>query len=75
MPGLTLLLCLHKDDSLVYMADEDLGCVQTCIRPGILEHDQVSEMTLYPNPARQYVQIDWVTGREMNGSVVITNMV
>ena len=75
VPGLTLLLCMHKDDSLVYMADEDLGCVQTHIRVGISEHNQMSEMVVYPNPARQFVQIDWATGGEMDGSVVITDMV
>jgi hypothetical protein len=68
---LSYLLCLHKDDSLVYLADERLGCVQTCV--GLNKHPDLS-MNLYPNPATQYVVLDISTGEEMDGMVVITDM-
>ncbi len=63
--------CLYKDDSLVYMAHEGLGCDQTCV--GLQEHSQPI-MNLYPNPATQYVVLDMNTGEEMNGMVIITDM-
>lgn len=71
-PYLTLLLCLYKDDSLVYMADERLGCEQQHV--GVSEHPSMSAMNLYPNPATQYVVMDMSTGEEMEGTVVITDM-
>lgn len=70
-PSLGLLLCLYKDDTLVYMAHEGLGCDQTCV--GLQEHSQLI-MNLYPNPATQYVVLDMNTGEEMNGMVIITDM-
>ena len=73
-PYLTLMLCVHKDDSLVYMADEELGCVQTCTYVGISEHLQTSVMNLFPNPATQYVMLDLSTGEELNGFVVVTDI-
>ncbi len=70
-PWLGLMQCLYKDDSLVYMAHEGLGCDQTCV--GLQEHSQPI-MNLYPNPATQYVVLDMNTGEEMNGMVIITDM-
>ena len=70
-PSLGLLLCMYKDDTLVYMADENLGCTQTCV--GVQEHPQ-PVMNVYPNPATQYVVLDMSTGEEMDGRVVITDM-
>ena len=70
-PWLGLLQCMYKDDSLVYMAHESLGCDQTCV--GIQDHSQPI-MNLYPNPATQYVVLDMSTGAEMDGMVVITDM-
>jgi hypothetical protein len=70
-PWLGLMQCLYKDDSLVYMAHEGLGCDQTCV--GLQEHSQLI-MNLYPNPATQYVVLDMNTGEEMNGMVIITDM-
>ena len=71
-PYLTLTLCVHKDDSLVYMADERLGCYQACV--GLSEYSPPSIMNLYPNPATQYVMLDLSTGEDMNGSVTITDI-
>ena len=70
-PSLGLMLCMYKDDSLVYMADETLGCTQTCV--GVEDYPQ-AVMNLYPNPATQYVVLDMSTGEEMDGSVVVTDM-
>lgn len=67
---LSHLLCLHKDDSLVYMADERLGCIQNFV--GLTHHPDIS-MNVYPNPATQYVILE-VNMEEMNGLVVITDM-
>ncbi len=70
-PWLGLMQCMYKDDSLVYMAHESLGCNQTCV--GITDFADIS-MNLYPNPATQYVVLDMSTGEEMNGLVTITDM-
>ena len=70
-PWLGLMQCMYKDDSLVYMVHEALGCNQTCV--DITDYPDIS-MNLYPNPATQYVVLDMSTGEEMNGSVTITDM-
>jgi hypothetical protein len=71
-PYFGLLLCMYKDDSLLYMADERLGCYQACV--GLPEYSPPFIMNLYPNPATQYVMLDLSTGEDMNGSVTITDM-
>ena len=43
-----MLLCVHHNDSLVYMTDSVLGCVQRVV--SIPEYPNVS-MKLFPNPA------------------------
>jgi hypothetical protein len=78
-PWLPLLQCMYKDDSLVYLAHEDLGCVQTCMGNNTYIWEDVpvypqAIMNLYPNPATQYVVLDMSTGEELDGSVVITDM-
>ena len=70
-PYLDLLLCVYKDDSLVYLADERLGCDQTCV--GLNDYLQ-SYMNLYPNPASSYIVLDMGTGEEMDGDVMISDM-
>ena len=78
-PWLPLLQCMYKDDSLVYLAHEDLGCYQSCtgdnsyIWEGVPTHSSLV-MNLYPNPATEYVVLDLSTGEEMDGSVMITDM-
>jgi hypothetical protein len=75
-PQLGLLQCMYKDDSLVYMAHQGLGCDQTCFgyqEVGLQSHP-LSFLNLYPNPATQYVVLDMSTGEEMNGIVTITDM-
>ena len=68
---LALLLCFNKDGNLIYMEDESLGCDQTCV--GVQDYSQMV-INLYPNPATQYVVLDMSTGEEMDGMVVITDM-
>lgn len=74
-PHLGLLQCMYKDDSLVYLVHEGLGCDQSCFgfQEDCLEYPQ-SYMNLYPNPTTQYVVLDMSTGEELDGLVVITNM-
>ena len=78
-PWLPLLQCMYKDDSLVYLAHEDLECVQTCMGDNSYFWEDVPALplpvvNLYPNPATQYVVLDLSTGEEMNGVVTITDM-
>jgi len=73
---LGLLQCMYKDDSLVYMVNENLGCDQSCFgyqEVGLQQYPQ-SYLNVYPNPASQYVVLDMSTGEEMDGSIVITDM-
>ena len=70
-PLMAIMLCMYKDDSLVYMADEDLGCEQTCV--GLEEYIH-TYMNLYPNPASSYIVLDMGTGEEMDGDVIITDV-
>ena len=70
-PTMGLMLCMYKDNSMVYMADETLGCDQTSL--GLPEQFQ-QVMNLYPNPSTQHVVLDMSTGEEMDGSVIVTDM-
>lgn len=78
-PWLPLFQCMYKDDSLVYMAHEDLECVQTCFGDNTYIWEDVpgystAVVNLYPNPATQYVVLDLSTGEELRGTVSITDM-
>lgn len=75
-PQLGLLQCMYKDDSLVYMVNENLGCDQSCFgyQEVGLQQYSLSYLNLYPNPATEYVVLDLSTGEEMDGSVMITDM-
>ena len=74
-PHLDLLQCMYKDDSLVYLVHEGLGCDQSCFgfQESYSEYPQ-SYMNLYPNPATQYVVLDMSTGEELDGLVIVTDM-
>ena len=58
------------------MVNENLGCDQSCFGyqdVGLQQYPQ-SYLNVYPNPASQYVVLDMSTGEEMDGSIVITDM-
>ena len=74
-PQLNLLQCMYKDDSLVYLAHEGLGCDQSCFGYQVgLQDFAMSYVNLYPNPATEYVMLDLSTGEDMDGLVEITDM-
>ena len=62
LTGLTVLLCVSKDDTLTYIANELLGCYQ--FLASVKDKDKVS-LHVYPNPASQRVSVgvgDWGGG-------------
>ena len=62
-PSLGLMLCMHKDGTMVYMADEYLGCDQTCV--GVEEHSPLVT-TVYPNPTDDLLYIELSGGEIAN---------
>lgn len=69
---LGLLLCMHKDDSLVYMTHEDLGCYQ--IGSDITQYSQ-SYLQVYPNPSNGQITIESISEEDVCGTVVIKDEV
>ncbi len=66
---------MYKDDSLVYLAHEGLDCDQSCFGYQVgLQDFAMSYVNLYPNPATEYVMLDLSKGEEMDGLVMITDM-
>jgi len=66
---LGLLLCMHKDDSLVYMTHEDLGCYQIGI-DGIPHYSQ-AYLQVYPNPSNNQITVEFISEEDVSGIVVI----
>ena len=66
---LGLLLCMHKDDSLVYMTHEDLGCYQIGI-DGIPHYSQ-AYLRVYPNPSNNRITVEFISEEDVSGIVVI----
>jgi hypothetical protein len=67
-----VLLCLTKDDTLYYMTHPDLGCWQ--------ELDDISDypeqaMAIYPNPAEHYISITLQSDGEVQGDIVVRDIV
>ena len=61
--GLTILLCVQKDDTLAYMTDERLGCYQLLV--DVKEVEKKASIALYPNPARDQINVklsEWKGG-------------
>lgn len=67
-----VLLCLTKDDSLYYMTHPDIGCWQTVT--SIPEYPEQA-MTIYPNPANHRISIRFETEEEVQGNIVIRDIV
>ena len=65
---LGLLLCMHKDDSLVYMTHEDLGCYQI----GIDDIPLYSQayLQVYPNPSNNQITVEFISEEDVSGIVV-----
>ena len=62
--GLSVLLCVEKDDTLTYMTNELLGCDQW-LPPAVNDNDKSASLHVYPNPASQRVSVgvgDWGGG-------------
>ena len=67
-----ILLCVHKDGELVYMADERAGCEQ--IPPCKIEDNSNKDFRLFPNPSRNFLNIQITGNFTTEGMVYITNM-
>ena len=68
---LGLLLCVHHNDSLVYMTDTVLGCVQFAVSiPG---YPDVS-MKLYPNPATNTLHVEFEGTDDPQGTLTVADI-
>ena len=68
---LGLLLCVHHNDSLVYMTDTVLGCVQYAVSiPG---YPDVS-MKIYPNPATNTLHVEFEGADDPQGTLSVTDI-
>ncbi|MBR6131387.1 MAG: T9SS type A sorting domain-containing protein [Bacteroidales bacterium] len=68
---LGLLLCVHHNDSLVYMADPVLGCEQYLV--SVPEYPDVS-MKLYPNPAGNTLHVEFEGADDPQGTLSVTDI-
>ena len=66
-----ILLCVHKDGELVYMADERAGCVQ--YPPAKIEENENPAFQLYPNPVSNSLSLQFKGTTIPEGMVYITN--
>ena len=70
-PYLGILLCVHHNDSLIYMTDPVLGCEQYLI--SVPEHPDAS-MKLYPNPAGNTLHVEFEGTDNPQGTITVTNL-
>ncbi len=70
-PYLGILLCVHHNDSLVYMTDPVLGCEQFLV--SVPEHSDVS-MKLYPNPASNTLHVEFEGTDNPQGTITVTDL-
>lgn len=68
------LLCVHKDGELVFMSDERAGCVQLS-SAGRVGDSKKTDFTLYPNPTRNILNIEFDNLSVQKGTLYITDMV
>ena len=66
-----MLLCIHHNDSLVYMADPVLGCDQHAV--SVPEYSDVS-MKIYPNPAGDILHVEFEGTDDPQGTLTVTNI-
>ena len=69
--NLGLLLCVHHNDSLIYMTDPVLGCEQYVV--SVPDYPDVS-MKLYPNPARNTLHVEFEGTDAPQGTLTVTNI-
>ena len=68
---LSLLLCVHHNDSLVYMTDSVLGCVQRVV--SIPEYPNVS-MKLFPNPVTNTLHVEFEGLDDPQGTITVADI-
>ena len=68
---LGLLLCVHHNDSLVYMTDTVLGCEQYVI--SVPEYPDAL-MKIYPNPATNTLHVEFEGTDDPQGTITVTNI-
>ena len=66
-----LLLCVHKNGELVYMADERAGCSQSILS---VKEEESYKWTIYPNPAHNSLNIKFENMPMQKGMLYITDM-
>jgi len=67
------LLCVHKDDELVFMSDERAGCWQN--NNVSIKEDKKDVFVLYPTPTRNILNIVFENLPIQKGTLYITDMV
>ena len=67
-----LLLCVHKDGEITYMADERAGCDQMI--PFSVKDTDLCNWTVYPNPVHSTLNIRFKTELVRQGTIYITDM-
>ncbi len=68
---LGLLLCVHHNDSLVYMTDTVLGCEQYVI--SVPEYPDAL-MKLYPNPATNTLHVEFEGTDNPQGTITVSDL-
>ncbi|MCR4858280.1 MAG: T9SS type A sorting domain-containing protein [Bacteroidales bacterium] len=68
---LSMLLCVHHNDSLIYMTDPVLGCEQHVV--SVYEYADV-EMKLYPTPAGDVLNVEFEGFGDPQGTLTVTNI-
>ena len=68
---LGLLLCVHHNDSLIYMTDSLLGCEQHAVL--VSDYPDLS-MKLYPNPARNTLHVEFEGTDNPQGTITVTDL-
>lgn len=65
------LLCVHQGDSLLYMANPEVGCYYDAA--SVENRTSQKKITLYPNPANDHLTISTEDAAEISGSIFILN--
>lgn len=68
------VLCVHMEDSLVFMADTILGCYQNCNSDGIENYVSQFDMVVYPNPTSCVLNVVLDSDNEPFGTIYLTDI-